>query len=72
MKTVTVDDFYKNAAELTNNRVGDLIPADINKEIGHFNVFNLADIIAKIKKDPTHVPYNRRLYYKINLVRGQI
>lgn len=70
MKTVTVDDFYKNAAELTNNTVGDLLPADINREIGHFNVFNLADIITKIKRDPSHVPYNRRLYYKINLVRG--
>lgn len=71
MKTVTVEDFYKDAAERTDSTVRDLLPADINKQIGHFNVFNLNDIIAKIKKDPTHVPYNRRLYYKINLVRGR-
>lgn len=70
MKTVTVEDFYKNAAEFTNSTVENLVPADINNDIGHFNVFNLNDLIAKIKKDPSHVPYNRRLYYKINLVRG--
>lgn len=70
MKTVTVEDFYKNAAEFTNSTVENLLPADINNDIGHFNVFNLNDLIAKIKKDPSHVPYNRRLYYKINLVRG--
>jgi AraC-like DNA-binding protein len=70
MKTVTVEDFYKNTAELTQSTVESLLPSGINKEIGHFNVFDVADIIAKVKNSPGHLPYNRRLYYKINLVRG--
>jgi AraC family transcriptional activator of pobA len=70
MKTVTVEDFYKDAAERTQSTVASLLPEGIDKEIGHFNVFNVADIIARIKNDPGHLPYNRRAYYKINLVRG--
>ncbi|MDB5146052.1 MAG: helix-turn-helix protein, partial [Mucilaginibacter sp.] len=53
MKIVTVEDFYKNTAELTQSTVESLLPEGINKEIGHFNVFSLADIIAKIKNDPS-------------------
>ena len=70
MKTVTVEDFYKNAAAVTNEPVESLLPSGIHKEIGHFNVFNVKEILERIKKEPGHVPYNRRLYYKINLVRG--
>ncbi|HEX8019481.1 helix-turn-helix transcriptional regulator [Mucilaginibacter sp.] len=71
MKTVTVEEFYKNAAKHSDSAVADLLPVDINKEIGHFNVFNVGEIFNKVKKDPSFVPYNRRLYYKINLVRGR-
>ncbi|MEO3407753.1 helix-turn-helix transcriptional regulator [Mucilaginibacter sp. CAU 1740] len=70
MKMITVEDFYKNAAAFGNTTVESLLPAGINKEIGHFNVFNVKEIFERIKKDPSHVPYNRRLYYKINLVQG--
>jgi len=71
MQTVSVDDFYKEIAVKTNGTVESLLPAGINKEIGHFNIFNFEDIIPKIKADPSHMPYNRRAYYKISLVRGR-
>ncbi len=71
METITVDDFYKNTASSINQSVEALLPDGINKEIGHFNVFSLADLIPKFKADPGHMPYNRRAYYKVSLVRGR-
>lgn len=62
METTSLEDFYKEIATL--------IPEDINKEIGHFNVFKVADMVAKYKKKP-FMPYNRRAYYKISLIRGR-
>ncbi|MCK8493875.1 helix-turn-helix transcriptional regulator [Spirosoma sp. RP8] len=61
METTTLEGFYKE--------ISDLIPKDINKEIGHFNVFKIADISAKYKLKP-FMPYNRRSYYKISLIIG--
>ncbi|MFT3934298.1 MAG: helix-turn-helix domain-containing protein [Chitinophagaceae bacterium] len=63
MSTITtLAEFYQETANL--------IPEGINKEIGHFNVFNIADMAAKVKKTGT-MPYNRRAYYKISLIRGR-
>ena len=61
METTSLEGFYKEIATL--------IPQDINKEIGHFNVFNVADMVAKSRQKP-FMPYNRRAYYKISLIRG--
>ncbi|MES2276655.1 MAG: helix-turn-helix transcriptional regulator [Bacteroidota bacterium] len=62
METTTIEDFYRQTATL--------IPEGINKEIGHFNVFQIADMVARhAKKMP--MPYNRRAYYKISLIRGR-
>jgi len=64
METVTVEDFYREASRL--------IPEGINKEIGHFNVFNVGELFSeylKTKKQP--MSYNRRTYYKISLISGR-
>jgi AraC family transcriptional activator of pobA len=64
METTTIENFYKETSAL--------IPEGINKEIGHFNVFKIADVVAqarKMQKPP--MPYNRRAYYKISLIRGK-
>lgn len=58
----TLDDFYKQTAAL--------IPADINKEIGHFNVFKIDEVHANLKKKNV-MPYNRRAYYKISCISGR-
>lgn len=56
-KVETIEDFYKKKF--------DWLPENLKNEIGHFNVF---------KQDPfrgeTPVPYKRRDYYKIMLVKG--
>jgi AraC family transcriptional activator of pobA len=62
MKTTSLEEFYK--------ATGTLIPEGINKEIGHFNVFRIKDIIAGIKKKAV-MPYNRRAYYKISIISGR-
>ncbi|WP_420148605.1 helix-turn-helix domain-containing protein [Spirosoma sp.] len=63
MKTTTLEGFYREIATL--------IPEDLNKEIGHFNVFNIEEVQARVNKNPRLMPYNRRAYYKISLIRGR-
>src|SRR3954468_13488812 len=60
MENHSLSDFYKQTSGL--------IPENINKEIGHFNVFTIADMFAS-KSGP--MPYNRRSYYKISLINGR-
>ncbi|EHQ31159.1 helix-turn-helix domain-containing protein [Mucilaginibacter paludis] len=62
MEITTLEDFYRQTATL--------IPEGINKEIGHFNVFKVADLIAPSKKKG-FMPYNRRAYYKISIISGR-
>lgn len=62
MSIITLEEFYRDTASL--------LPEGINKEIGHFNVFQTADIVALNRKRPNVMPYNRRAYYKISLIRG--
>ncbi|GAB4021108.1 helix-turn-helix domain-containing protein [Spirosoma koreense] len=63
METTTLEGFYKETAAL--------IPEGINKEIGHFNVFKIDELHARISKNPLVMPYNRRAYYKISLISGR-
>ncbi|HVW95168.1 MAG TPA: helix-turn-helix transcriptional regulator [Mucilaginibacter sp.] len=62
MDIISLDDFYRETAAL--------IPADINKEIGHFNVFKIDELHASLKKKNV-MPYNRRAYYKISIISGR-
>jgi AraC family transcriptional activator of pobA len=58
-KIETIEEFYK--------RKFDWIPDNIKNEIGHFNVFRLEPFVGD-KAQP--VPYKRRDFYKIMLVKG--
>ena len=59
MKTTTLDEFYSEIS---------LVPEGISRELGHFNLF---DLEALAKASPGVMPYNRREYYKISLIRGR-
>ncbi|RIV23773.1 AraC family transcriptional regulator [Fibrisoma montanum] len=64
MEVKTIDDFYRDTSLL--------VPAEINREVGHFNVFQIADLIAiRARKGGSEMPYNRRAYYKISLICGR-
>ncbi len=58
-KTHTLEDFYRSRT--------DYMPANIKKDIGHFNVFRVEDFVGKT---PKPVPYSRKDYYKISLIKG--
>ncbi|RAW00548.1 helix-turn-helix domain-containing protein [Pseudochryseolinea flava] len=58
----SLEQFYKDTATL--------IPEGINKEIGHFNVFRISELMTRLREKPG-MPYNRRAYYKISLIIGK-
>jgi AraC-like DNA-binding protein len=62
MKLISLEEFYKDIA--LN------IPEGVSKEIGHFNVFSIAETMSEFRKKNT-MPYNRRAYYKISLIKGR-
>lgn len=64
MEPVSLEEFYRTTTGL--------IPEGINKEIGHFNIFDISEMHAKLKRKPgMAMPYNRRAYYKISLINGR-
>jgi AraC-like DNA-binding protein len=62
VQTTSLEEFY--------NQVNRLIPQELSKEIGHFNVFKIEDLAEKANGTSV-MPYNRRAYYKISLISGR-
>lgn len=58
----SIEQFYKQTSLV--------LPEGINKDIGHFNVFQIDDMIAQTRKKGI-MPYNRRAYYKISMINGR-
>ncbi len=69
IKSTSLDEFYEQAAVFTGKEISKLLPPDINKEIGHFNIFDIAETLEEVKRKAV-MPYNRRAYYKISLISG--
>jgi AraC-like DNA-binding protein len=59
-KIQSLEEFYR-AKQLT-------MPADIGKEVGHFNVFNAEEFVGHHAKP---LPYSRKDFYKVALVSGR-
>ncbi len=70
IKNTSLQEFYQEFADFTGRDIDALLPPDISREIGHFNIFDIADTIKKVKQKQG-MPYNRRAYYKISLIRGK-
>lgn len=66
----SLEDFYKEIALKLGKDVEALLPKGLHKEIGHFNVFDIAQTIERLR-NTSEMPYNRRKYYKISLIRGK-
>ncbi len=59
-KSESLEDFYK--------RKFNWLPEDLRKDFGHFNIFRLEPYFeGKVKS----IPYRRRDFYKVMLVKGQ-
>lgn len=55
----SLEDFYRRKFEW--------VPDNLRQEIGHFNIFRLEPYV---EGRPTSIPYQRRDFYKIMLVKG--
>jgi AraC family transcriptional activator of pobA len=58
-KIESIQDFYK--------RKFDQVPGVVREELGHFNLFHLEPYV---EGKPLNIPYRRRDFYKIMLVKG--
>jgi AraC family transcriptional regulator, transcriptional activator of pobA len=70
IKSTSLEEFYKEAMRFTGKDISAILPPDITRDIGHFNVFDIAEIIQEVKRNSV-MPYNRRTYYKISLISGK-
>ena len=70
MDTTEFEEFYQKMSAATQLDVRSLLPNGINQEIGHFNVFEMTELLEQIRQKPV-MPYNRRAYYKISLIKGR-
>lgn len=70
MTTTSINEFYKDIFGGNCPVVDQFLSEQSNSDIGHFNVFNIADMYCAAKGKPA-MPYNRRTYYKISLINGE-
>jgi AraC family transcriptional activator of pobA len=68
MTTTAVKDFYQDIFGTVCSELNYFLDDQSTHDIGHFNVFNIADVYCKKN---TVMPYNRRTYYKISLIKGR-
>ncbi|PYF77053.1 AraC-like DNA-binding protein [Pedobacter nutrimenti] len=62
MTNTSLQDFYKEAKTK--------LPEGISKEVGHFNIFE-TEKLFDLKTGVRTMPYSRRDYYKISLIKGK-
>jgi len=71
MAATSIKEFYNEIlGEKVCSNLDCFLNDHSNTDIGHFNVFNIADMYKTCKSKPV-MPYNRRTYYKISLIRGR-
>lgn len=70
MSGTSVNNFYKEIFGDGCQELEKFLDSHSNKYIGHFNVFNLADMYKNCQKNST-MPYSRRTYYKVSLIKGK-
>ncbi|MEJ5055884.1 helix-turn-helix domain-containing protein [Sphingobacterium sp. MYb382] len=69
-KKTSLDEFYQQISDAMGKEIYTFLPPDITKEIGHFNVFDIAETMQETKVSK-RMPYNRRMYYKISVINGR-
>src|SRR6478735_3322443 len=70
MKSKSIEEFYEEISGGSSTESNSLLPNGIQKEIGHFNVFSIKELYERLK-EKSFMPYDRRAYYKISLIRGK-
>ena len=70
MNSITIREFYKEIFKETCPDLEYFLAENVNKDIGHFNVFDIKDMYNSCAGKP-EMPYNRRTYYKVSLINGE-
>ena len=69
METVSIKEFYQDVLGAKCEELNKFLDNQSNQDIGHFNVFDIKKLNASCYKGA--MPYNRRTYYKISLIKGK-
>ncbi|WP_022822802.1 helix-turn-helix transcriptional regulator [Hymenobacter norwichensis] len=70
MTTTALSTLYQELAPCTGHDLSTLLPQGIQREVGHFNVFDLADLWDSTQLQPA-TSYPCRSFYKISLLRSR-
>ncbi|MFD1872896.1 helix-turn-helix transcriptional regulator [Hymenobacter bucti] len=70
MTTTALTALYQELTPCTGADLSTLLPGGIQREVGHFNVFDLADLAESNQLRPG-TPYPCRSFYKISLLRSR-
>lgn len=70
MKNINIRDFYKEIFGQNGSQLDYFLDSKENTDLGHFNVFETEKFYFSENKK-TEMTYNRRLYYKISLIKGK-
>lgn len=69
MKPNSLEELYREVSPVADAAPGPLLPG-MQREVGHFNVFNVADLMRNYRNRPP-MTFDRRAFYKISLIRGR-
>lgn len=70
MEDISIKQFYRQILGEQNPQVESLFENNTGKDLGHFNVFDTKKFYFSGAKK-SEMTYNRRLYYKISLIKGK-
>jgi len=70
MENVSIKEFYKEICGDSGCQLDYFLESKNSNDIGHFNVFDIAKFYCNGNKQ-SEMTYNRRLYYKISLIKGK-
>jgi AraC-like DNA-binding protein len=70
MKPVPLTELYAKLPSVADVTADALLPPVAPQEVGHFNVFNVADLMLNYRSRPP-MTFDRRTFYKISLIDGR-
>jgi AraC-like DNA-binding protein len=70
MKPNSLEEFYSKFKPASATEANAPAGWETQREIGHFNVFRVADLMATYRHRPP-MTFDRRAFYKISLIRGR-
>jgi AraC family transcriptional regulator, transcriptional activator of pobA len=70
MENISIQAFYRDIFGENSNQLDYFLHSGESSDFGHFNIFQSENFYSKVK-DKSEMSYNRRLYYKISLIKGR-